>query len=74
MELKPISSQKVLDLYFLDNRCSLLEVAAFLDRIDRGGAPDLADPRLIAIKKALEVLNASSETPNRAERLLRLFS
>lgn len=31
----PMPAQKALETYFLDNRARLLEIASFLDRIDR---------------------------------------
>lgn len=75
MELKPVPASKVLDLYYLDNRCSLLELAAFLDRLDRGDSQQIQnDPRWQRIRQALDLLASPSETPNRAERLLNLFS
>ena len=70
----PMSAEQVLDAYFLETRCKLIEVAANLDRIDR--APDLAnlrgDSRLIFIADALRIL--ASAAPNRAEQILQLYS
>ena len=31
----PMTAGEALDLYFFDNRARLLEIAAFLDRLDR---------------------------------------
>ena len=46
---------QVLDLYFMEARSKLLDLAAFLDRVDRGtGEPDF---RLAAFKKALHELD-----------------
>ncbi len=72
--MKPLPSQQALDRYFLEARSKLLDVAAFLDRIDRGGnaAAVADDPRLEKIRQALEVLHDGSR--DRAERVLRLFS
>jgi hypothetical protein len=39
----PLSARDILNTYFIENRARLLEVAAFLDRIDR--APDAAEAR-----------------------------
>ncbi len=51
-----MTRQQVLDLYFMDARCKLIEIAAFLDRVDRGtGEPDF---RLAAFRKAMEHLAA----------------
>ena len=75
MNLSPIPSKKVLDLYYLEARCQLLEVAAFLDRIDRGDASVVEDDsRLTRLRAAIKVLNSPQDDPNRAEQLLNLFS
>jgi hypothetical protein len=49
-----MTRQQVLDLYFMDARCKLLDIAAFLDRLDRseGGA----DFRAEAFREALAAL------------------
>ena len=36
------SSKEMLDLYFIENRARLLDIAAFLDRIDRYRGPEEA--------------------------------
>lgn len=75
MNLSPIPSKKVLDLYYLEARCQLLEVAAFLDRIDRGDASVVEDDsRLTRLRAAIKVLNSPQDAPDRAEQLLNLFS
>lgn len=38
-----LRSKELLDIYFLENRARLLEIASFLDRIER--APDVASAR-----------------------------
>lgn len=65
-----LTRQQVLDQYFMDARCKLIELAAFLDRVDRGGGN--ADFRLDAFRAALKHL-ADGE-PRRAEAVLRTFS
>jgi hypothetical protein len=46
---------QLLDLYFLEARAKLIDLAAFMDRVDRGeGAPDF---RYEAFKQALKELN-----------------
>lgn len=50
-----LSSQKILDLYFIENRHRLLDIAAFLDRLDR--AQDEGDFRKNAFIEALLALN-----------------
>lgn len=59
-----------MDLYFLSARHQLIEIAAFLDRVDR--ADGEGDFRISAFKKALEEL--AQDKPERAKRLLELFS
>lgn len=71
--MTPLSSPKALDAYFLEARSKLLDVAAILDRINRGGAgPVQNDPRLAKIRQALEVLHDLSG--GRAERIQQIFS
>jgi len=65
-----MTRQHVLDLYFMDARCKLIDLAAFLDRVDRGTGD--ADFRLTAFRDALQLL-AEGE-PQRAEAVLRALS
>jgi hypothetical protein len=48
----------MLDLYFIENRARLLDIASFLDRIDRYSEPEEArnDFRYGALQKALALL------------------
>jgi hypothetical protein len=70
----PLPAAKALDSYFLEARSKLLDVAAILDRIGRGGeAAGLdTDPRMQRIRQALEVLHDKSG--GRAERIQQIFS
>ncbi len=61
-----LDRQQMLDLYFMEARCKLIDIAAFLDRVDR--APGAEDFRLDAFRQALREL-AAGEVP-RAERVL----
>jgi len=72
--MTPLPSRTALDSFFLEARCKLLDLAAILDRIDRGSdSSELEkDPRLANIRQALEVLR--DESGGRAERIQRLFS
>jgi hypothetical protein len=75
----PISATDVLERYFLEVRCKLLEVAATLDRIDRAAdRGSLAnDPRLANIRSALTLIDNGGDwrgAGDRAERLQLLFS
>jgi hypothetical protein len=65
-----MTRQQILDLYFLDARCKLIEIAAFLDRVDRGSGD--ADFRLDAFHQALSQL-AEAES-DRAKSALLAFS
>ncbi len=73
--LKPLSAQDALDKFYLEARARLLELAATLDRIDRG-QPNPSDSRLQLLKKAIAQLNesTSSTSNDRAEQLQLLFS
>jgi hypothetical protein len=64
------SKQELLDLQFIDARHKLLDLAAFLDRIDRH--PGNADFRIAAMKNALPIL--LSDRPDRARAILEAFS
>ncbi len=70
----PMTAEQVLDRYFLEMRCKVLDVAAALDRIERaaGGAAVLQDPRVDRLKKATQVL--FDARPDRAQRVLMIFS
>ncbi len=73
-----LSPREVIDAYYLDVRCKVLEIAAILDRHDRAAAqaPEEAggDPRLARCHEALALLNAPQLTPNRAEQIALIFS
>ncbi|HTL18379.1 MAG TPA: hypothetical protein VL793_14175 [Patescibacteria group bacterium] len=61
-----MNRQQLLDLYFLEARSKLIDLAAFFDRIDRAeGEPDF---RLRALSKALEELRRTDGT--RTEHVL----
>ena len=65
-----MTRQQVLDLYFMDARCKLIDLAAFLDRVDRGSGED--DFRIKAFRTALAEL--SKNNPDRARQVLLTFS
>jgi hypothetical protein len=58
------SKQEILDLQFIDARHKLLDLAAFLDRIDRH--PGGEDFRIVAMKNALPILLANRTDRTRA--------
>ena len=65
-----MTRQQVLDLYFMDARFKLIELAAFLDRVER--AEGQADFRLDAFREALRELDRGK--PDRAKQVLLAFS
>src|SRR5690554_4703421 len=67
---RPLTPEKLADLGYLDARSKLLDVAAFLDRIDRAGAG--GDFRVDALKQAFVEL--ASAQPGRARRILESLS
>ena len=69
----PMSRAKVVDAYFMEHRAKLIDIAAFLDRVNRAdpaGSDD--DYRLEAFSKALVAVGDG--TPKRARRVLEIFS
>ena len=72
--ITPLAADQALDRYFLEARAKLLDVAAILDRIDRGqNAPGaLQDPRMQKIQEALALLQKRGGA--RAESVQLLFS
>ncbi len=64
------SKKELLDLQFIDARHKLIDLAAFLDRIDRHEGD--ADYRYAALKDALPILLA--DRPDRARAVLESFS
>ena len=65
-----MTRQQVLDLYFLDARHKLVELAAFLDRAERASGKD--DFRLQAFRTALAKLDGKKK--NKAKAVLLAFS
>ena len=61
-----MNRQQLLDLYFMEARAKAIDLAAFLDRLDR--AEGEADFRLSALTRALEELKRNDG--NRAEHVL----
>ena len=65
-----MSRQQILDLYFMDARFKLIELAAFLDRVERAKGPD--DFRLKAFREAMKELGKGD--PQKARSVLLAFS
>jgi hypothetical protein len=61
-----MTRQQVLDLYFMEARARLIDIAAFIDRMERAPGPD--DFRMTAFRQALAEL--SKGEPAKAKRVL----
>ena len=71
----PMPRPKVVDTYFMEHRAKLLDVAAFLDRIDRAAPSSEDEPedfRVEALRQAAAILTDGK--PQRARRMLEFFS
>lgn len=66
------TGSQLVDEYFIENRTRLLDIAAFLDRLDRAGDPADADFRVRAFREALRVV--CKESAPRVERIQMIFS
>lgn len=62
----------MIDEYFLDHRAKLLDIAAFLDRVDRAADDGADDFRMRAFRNALAILDDGST--DRARRVLESMS
>lgn len=71
---QPMNATDILELYFIENRARLLDIASFLDRIDRYDGADeaRADFRYKALVEALELLGKTKG--NRTAALQLSFS
>jgi len=69
--MSPLGATELVDEFFIENRTRLLEIAAFLDRLDRveGGARDF---RMRAFDEALKILSGPSK--NRVNEIQMLLS
>jgi hypothetical protein len=65
-----MTRQQILDLYFVDARFKLIELAAFMDRVERSEGGE--DFRMEAFRTALAEL--SKGKTQRAKRVLMSFS
>ncbi|MBC20889.1 MAG: hypothetical protein CMJ74_11595 [Planctomycetaceae bacterium] len=55
-------------------RAKLIEIAAILDRIDRANGEVDHDPRMLEIRKSLEVLSSFKSDINRAAEIQMIYS
>ena len=67
----PLTPKEVVDEYFIENRTRLLEIAAFLDRLDRAG-PGYAgrDFRMQAFAEALAAIGGGAGRLERIQHIL----
>jgi hypothetical protein len=72
--LQPLPAAAALEAFYLDARSRVLDLAAALDRIDRGGDPQAVagDVRLKKLRAGIELLLSAG--PDRAEAVQRVFS
>lgn len=74
----PMTCEQVVEAYFMEHRAKLIDIAAFLDRLDRTpgspGTPDKrnSDFRMNAFHRALDILRDGES--HRAKRILELMS
>ncbi len=69
----PATRSKVVELYFLEHRAKLIDIASFLDRVDRAPADaGETDFRVETFRRALAILDDGE--PQRARRVLELLS
>jgi hypothetical protein len=72
--MNPLPAAKALDVFFFEARSKILDLAAFLDRIERGdnAAEIRNDPRLDKVRRAVQVLLDDGD--DRAEQVQTIFS
>lgn len=69
----PLGSTEMVDLYFLEHRAKLIDIAAFLDRLGRASdANSVEDFRVKAFNKAAAIL--TDQDSDKAKRMLEVFS
>ena len=68
----PLSPRELVDEYFIENRTKVLEIAAFLDRLDRAD-PSYAS-RDFRMKAFAEALAGLSRTSGRVDHIQQLLS
>ena len=65
-----MNKQQITDNYFLDARARLIDIAAFLDRVERADGEE--DFRVTAFRRA--ILELSKSNPQKAREVLMVFS
>ena len=71
MTKSPLSAQQIVDEYFIENRTRLLEIAAFMDRLDRADTQHAArDFRMQVFAEAVDALAGPADRLTRIQMLL----
>lgn len=65
-----MTRQEVLDLYFMDARSKLIDLAAFIDRVERASGQE--DFRMKSFREALQKVSGSER--EKAKQVLLTFS
>jgi hypothetical protein len=68
----PLTKRAVVDRYFLEHRAKVIDIAAFLDRVDRAQGEGAEDFRRTALEACCRILVDGQ--PDRAQRVLELLS
>ncbi|MDA1007587.1 MAG: hypothetical protein O2800_01095 [Planctomycetota bacterium] len=68
----PLTKEQAIDLYFMEHRAKVIDLAAFLDRIDRASGEPSKDFRISAMREAIALLLDGQS--DRARRILELWS
>jgi hypothetical protein len=69
----PMTTRQLVDEYFIENRTKLIDIASFLDRLDRSlDQSDERDFRMKAFLQALEVL--ASDSSSRVQKIQMILS
>jgi hypothetical protein len=69
----PLTQRQLIDEYFMEHRTKVLDIAAFLDRLERAAVRDAEDDfRFVAFRATLREL--TSAAPGRVERAQMIFS
>jgi hypothetical protein len=69
----PLTQREQIDEFFMEHRTKILDLAAFLDRLERARERDAEDDfRLVAVRRALEVLAGDGNA--RVQRIQMILS
>jgi hypothetical protein len=70
----PADAAKLIDLYFMEHRAKLIDIAAFLDRLDRAADGSGAAQNDFRVKAFHEAVASLTDGPGRAARVLDIMS